>query len=179
MCELIKEEKGEKDLFSNGISNGKMARRVNSIALGVILGVCILLIYASNRISSPAFSSAPPDEYIRSIKTHQRQYHHQTRNFNEIDSNRHSAKYNQLMHPHNTEQRNLYSSRRFGGTYQNVDMATAETTNYINTSVRVEDVIDAQRRRIANKMKEFEYTEQMVGLSALTPETNGQPIQSG
>lgn len=158
-----------------------MARRLNSIALCVIIGLCILLIYASNRISSPPFASAPPDEYIRSMKMHRhREYHHQpyqNRNFNELDSsNRHSAKYNQLMHPHNTEQRSQYYSRRFGN--GNSDSATAETTNYINMSIRIEDVIDAQRRRIANKMRDFEYTDQMIGLNALTPETNGQPIQS-
>lgn len=158
-----------------------MARRLNSVAVCVIIGLCILLIYASNRISSPPFSSAPPDEYIRSIKTH-RQYHHQQQQpqqYHELDSNRHNVKYNQLMHPHNTDQRGQYFSRRFGGSVPNVDIATAETTNFINTSVRIEDVIDAQRHRIANKMKDFEYTDQMIGLSALTPETNGQPIQSG
>lgn len=164
--------------------NGKMARRLNSIALCVIIGLCILLLYASNRITSTPFSSAPPDEYVRSIKSHHRQYHHQAyqnnRNINDVgDINRHSAKYNQLMHPHNTDQRGQYFSRRFGGSVPNVDIATAETTNFINTSVRIEDVIDAQRHRIANKMKDFEYTDQMIGLSALTPETNGQPIQSG
>lgn len=160
--------------------HGKMARRLNSIALCVIIGLCILLIYASNRISSPPFTSAPPDEYVRSMKIYRhREYHHQpyqNRNFNELDSNRHSAKYNQLMHPHNTEQRSQYYSRRFGN--GNMNIATAETTNYINMSIRIEDVIDAQRRRIANKMRDFEYTEQMIGLNALTPETNGQPIQS-
>lgn len=45
--------------------------------------------------------------------------------------------------------------------------------------VRTEDIIDAQRREIAAKMDGFEYTEQMKELSALTPETNGQPLQSG
>lgn len=164
--------------------NGKMARRLNSVALGIIIVLCILLIYASNRISLSPFSSAPPEEFMRSIKLHNahRQYHHQSNyannNYNSIDS-RHSAKYNHIMHPHNTEQRSQFYNRKFVGGFQTSESATAETTNFINTTVRIEDIVDAQRLRIASKMKDFEYTEQMIGLSALTPETNGQPIQSG
>lgn len=124
---------------------------------------------------------------MRSIKTHNahRQYHQQTHyyannNYNMIDNgNRHSAKYNHIMHPHNTEQRSQLHNRKFVGGFQTSESATAETTNFINTTVRIEDILDAQRTRIASKMKDFEYTEQMIGLSALTPETNGQPIQSG
>lgn len=127
---------------------------------------------------------------MRSIKTHNahRQYHHQAHyyannNYNVIDNNnngnRHSAKYNHIMHPHNTEQRSQFHNRKYVGGFQTSESATAETTNFINTTVRIEDILDAQRQRIASKMKDFEYTDQMIGLSALTPETNGQPIQSG
>lgn len=155
-----------------------MARRLNSIALCVIIVLCILLIYATNKISLP-FSSTPTSDYLRSIK--HRSFHNVyfNNNLNGIDNSRHNAKYNQFMHMHNTEQRTQFSNRKFGGSFSNGESATAETTNFVNTSVRMEDVIDAQRHRIASKMKDFEYTEQMIGLSALTPETNGQPIQSG
>lgn len=167
--------------------SARMARRLNSVALCVIVVLCILLIYASNRISLSPFSSAPPEEFMRSIKLHNshRQYHQQNyansnnnyNNYNAIDSaNRHSAKYNHIMHPHNTEQR---SQRKYIGGFQTSESATAATTTFINTTVRIEDIVDAQRQRIASKMKDFEYTEQMIGLSALTPETNGQPLQSG
>lgn len=163
-----------------------MARRLNPAALCLFILLCILLIYASNRISLSPFASTPPEEYMRSIKLHNihRQYHHQSNyannNYNGNDnSNRHSAKYNHIMHPHNTEQRSHYYNRKFVGGFQTSESATAETTNFINTTVRIEDIIDAQRQRIASKMKDFEYTEQMIGLTALTPETNGQPIQSG
>lgn len=170
--------------------SARMARRLNSVALCVIVILCILLIYASNRISLSPFASAPPDEFMRTIKLHNshRLYHQQNyansnnninnnNNYNAIDSanNRHSAKYNHIMHPHNTEQR----LRKFVGGFQTSESATAATTTFINTTVRIEDIIDAQRQRIASKMKDFEYTEQMIGLSALTPETNGQPLQSG
>lgn len=163
-----------------------MARRLNPAALCLFILLCILLIYASNRISLSPFASAPPEEYMRSIKLHNshRQYHQQSNyannNYNGIDnSNRRSAKYNHIMHPHNTEQRSQYYNRKFVGGFQTSESATAETTNFINMTVRIEDIVDAQRQRIASKMKDFEYTEQMIGLTALTPETNGQPIQSG
>lgn len=65
----------------------------------------------------------------------------------------------------------------------NAESATALTTNndvIINMTVRVEDVLDAQRQRIAMKMKDFEYTDEMQGgLSSLTPETGGRPLRSG
>lgn len=174
-----------------------MARRLNPAALCLFILFCILLIYASNRISLSPFSSAPPEEFIRNIKLQNahRQYHHQSNyannNYNGFDNNnnfninsnnnnnRHSAKYNHIMHPHNTEQRSQYYSRKFVGGFQTSESATAETTNFINTTVKIDDIIDAQRQRIASKMRDFEYTEQMIGLTALTPETNGQPIQSG
>lgn len=190
-----------------------MARRLNPAALCVFIVLCILLIYASNRISLSPFTSAPPEEFMRTIKLHNahRQYHQQATNdnnnnlnFNSVynngydsnsnsNNNRHSAKYNHIMHPHNTEQRaQLYNRKYVGagagagaaggggiGGFQTSESATAETTNFINTTVRIEDIVDAQRQRIASKMKDFEYTEQMIGLTALTPETNGQPIQSG
>lgn len=177
-----------------------MARRLNPAALCVFIVLCILLIYASNRISLSPFTSAPPEEFMRTIKLHNahRQYHQQSNNnnnFNSIyssnnnnnngydsNSNRHSAKYNHIMHPHNTEQRAQLYNRKYGGGaggFQTSESATAETTNFINTTVRIEDIIDAQRQRIASKMRDFEYTEQMIGLTALTPETNGQPLQSG
>lgn len=162
----------------------RMARRLNSVALCVIIVLCILLIYASNRISLSPFSSTPPEEFMRTIKIHNshRQYNQQNyypnNNYNAIDNanNRHSAKYNHIMHPHNTEQR---SHHRFIGGVQTSESATVATTNFINMTVRIEDIVDAQRQRIASKMKDFEYTDQMIGLSALTPETNGLPIQSG
>lgn len=164
--------------------NGKMARRLNPAALCLFILLCILIIYASNRISLSPFSSAPPEEYMRSIKLHNSHRHHQmnyaNNNYNGNDNNnRHSAKYNHIMHPHNTEQRSQYYNRKFAGGFQTSESATAETTNFINTTVKIEDIVDAQRQRIASKMKDFEYTEQMIGLTALTPETNGQPIQSG
>lgn len=158
---------------------------MNPIALCVIIVVCILLIFASNHIPLSPFSSTPTDEYPRSIKLHNihHQYHHQaypnSNNYNSLDvGGRHNAKYNRFMHPHNTEQRSQFYNRKFGNALNNLDSATAETTNVYNLTVRIEDIIDAQRRRIATKMKDFEYTEQMIGLSALTPETNGQPLQS-
>lgn len=188
-----------------------MARRLNPAALCVFIVLCILLIYASNRISLSPFTSAPPEEFMRTIKLHNahRQYHQQSNNNNNFNSNynnnnnnnngydsnsnsnRHSAKYNHIMHPHNTEQRaQLYNRKYVGGAtanggaggaggFQTSESATAETTNFINTTVRIEDIVDAQRQRIASKMRDFEYTEQMIGLTALTPETNGQPVQSG
>lgn len=164
-----------------------MARRLNPVVLCLFIGLCILLIYASNRISLSPFSSAPPEEFMRSIKLHNthHQYQHQplnyAHNYNAIE-NRHSAKYNHIMHPHNTEQRAQFynNNRKFVGNFQQTsESATAETTNFINTTVKIEDIVDAQRQRIASKMRDFEYTEQMIGLSALTPETNGQPFQSG
>lgn len=165
-----------------------MVRRLNPIALCVIIVLCILLIFASNRIPLSPFSSTPTDEYPHSVKLNSihryNQYHYQVHpninSYNSLDNNnRRSAKYNRFMHPHNTEQRSQYYNRKFGNTLNNLDSATAETTNFYNITVRIEDVIDAQRQRIAQKMKDFEYTEQMIGLSALTPETNGQPVQSG
>lgn len=48
-----------------------------------------------------------------------------------------------------------------------------------NSTVRIMDFVNKQRQEIAFEMKDFEFTKQMVGLSALTPETNGQPLQSG
>lgn len=163
--------------------SARMARRpLNAVALCVIIILCILLIYASNRISLSSFSSAPPVEFMRNIKVHNphRQYlnqNYENHNYNGIDSaNRRNAKYNHIMHPHNTEQR---AHHKFVGGAQTSESATAATTNFINMTVIIEDIIDAQRQRIATKMKDFEYTEQMIGLSALTPETNGQPLQSG
>lgn len=106
-------------------------------------------------------------------------------------NSRAGGKYNKIMHPHNTEQRSQYYHRKYGGSNDNnnnnnqynVETATVLTTNNdvtINTTVRIEDVLDAQRQRIAMKMKDFEYTEDMQGgLSSLTPETNGRPLRSG
>lgn len=161
-----------------------MARRFNSIALGAIILLCILLIYVTNKISSPYPSV---DEYlqhpIKTYRTHRlyNNNNHQTNNdIKAFDNGRHMAKFNHYMH-NGVEQRTHFSHRKFGGVgySANSESATAETTNFVNTSVRISDVIEAQRTRIASKMKDFEYTEQMIGLSALTPETNGQPIQSG
>lgn len=168
-----------------------MARRFNSIALGAIIVLCILLIYVTNKISSP-YPTA--DDYlqhpIKSYRTHRfyNNNHHQTSNeIKGFDNSRHMAKYSHYMH-NGVEQRTHFSHRKFGGSgggasggagFSNSEAATAETTNFVNTSVRIADVVEAQRMRIASKMKDFEYTEQMIGLSALTPETNGQPMQSG
>lgn len=163
--------------------HGKMARRFNSIALGAIIILCILLIYVTNKISSP---DPTVDEFlqhpIKSYRTNRlyNNNNHQTSNdIKGFDNSRHMAKYSHYMH-NGVEQRTHFSHRKFGGAgFSNSEAATAETTNFVNTSVRIADVIEAQRMRIASKMKDFEYTEQMIGLSALTPETNGQPMQSG
>lgn len=176
-----------------------MAPRINSIGLCVIVVLCILLIFASNRISflsSSASSSADPTslEFSRTFNLPNDRFYSLQSNGNSLGmnlyaNNRAGGKYNKIMHPHNTEQRSqYYYNRRYSGSNTNnnqlnAETATVLTTNndvIINTTVRIEDVLDAQRQRISMKMKDFEYTEDMQGgLSSLTPETNGNPLRSG
>lgn len=70
--------------------------------------------------------------------------------------------------PHNTAQSKVVEG-----------FSTVATNTSTNTTVDIEDIVNAERQRIATELKDFNFTEQMVGLSALTPETNGQPLQSG
>lgn len=179
-----------------------MAPRINSIGLCVIVALCILLIFASNRISflssSSPSSSAASSEFSRTFNLPNDRFYQMQVNDNSLGMNlyansRAGGKYNKIMHPHNTEQRSQYDHRKYGGSNNNnnnvnvnqlnAESATVLSTNndvIINTTVRVEDVLDAQRQRIAMKMKDFEYTEEMQGgLSSLTPETNGRPLRSG
>lgn len=178
-----------------------MAPRINSIGLCVVVVLCILLIFASNRISflssSPSISSSAASsslEYSRTFNLPNDRFYQLQSDGNSIGMNlyansRAGGKYNKIMHPHNTEQRSQYYHRKYGGSNNNnmnqlnAETATVLTTNndvIINTTVRIEDVLDAQRQRISMKMKDFEYTEDMEGgLSSLTPETNGRPVRSG
>lgn len=170
-----------------------MARRLNTLGLSLIVVLCILLIFASNRIPLSPFSSsptAPENEIMRNLvipRESSSQYRYsnfENENENEnsfVDGSqsyannyrRHSSKYNRIMHPHKTDGR--LNGRKFD------DTATAQTSNvaYVNSTERIEDVLNAQRRRVKNKMRDFEFTEQMGGgLKALTPETGGRPLQS-
>lgn len=191
-----------------------MAPRLNSIGLCVIVVLCILLIFASNRISFTSFSSSSSLsssssaaaaassslDFSRTFNLPNDRFYHPQSNGNTFGmnlyaNNRAGSKYNKIMHPHNTEQRSQYNYRKYGGGHNNInnndnnnnqlsaETATLLTTNndavIINTTVRLEDVLDAQRQRISIKMKDFEYTEDMLGgLSSLTPETNGRPLRS-
>lgn len=168
-----------------------MARRLNSIGLIVIIVLCILLIFASNRIPLSPFSqqTIPENEYMRTLTLPHDRIHRIPPNPNDISvganlyaNGRHNSKYFRIIHPskfdHRTHQfsGNSNNNRRFGN-----DAATVSTTNniIINTTARMEDVINAQRRRLAKKLKDFEYTKDMgEGLKSLTPETNGRPIQN-
>lgn len=185
-----------------------MAPRINSLGLCVVVVLCILLIFASNRISllssSPSSylsssADSPSLEFSRTFNVPNDRFYQLQSDGNSFDMNvytnggRSGSRYNKIMHPHNTEQRSQYYHRKYGGSninnnnnnnnQLNAEMATVLTTNndvVINTTVRIEDVVDAQRQRIAMKMKDFEYTEDMQGgLLSLTPETNGQPLRSG
>lgn len=177
-----------------------MAPRINSLGLCVIVVLCILLIFASNRIpfltsSSPSSpSSAASFEYSRTFNVANDRFYQLPSDNNIPSANLYAdrgagSKYNKIIHPHNTEQRLQYYQRKYASgsgsnmNQLNADTATAFTTNndvIINTTVRIEDVIDAQRQRISMKMKDFEYTENMEGgLTSLTPETKGRPMQSG
>lgn len=161
-----------------------MARRLSPVGLCVIIAVCILLIFASNRISlSPFTTYSSKNELNQALKLHNHRYHEQFGNplsDNSLGSDQYRVKYNRLMHPHNTEVRGQFYhyNRKYSGSHET---ATALTTNNIiyNTSVRIEDILNAQRHRIALRMKDFEFTDEMGDLKALTPETSGRPIQSG
>lgn len=119
----------------------QIVRRLNSMLLCLIVILCILLIYVSNRFRQIA--SVPPDKFIRT---------------NHIEQH--------------SQSRFVDGSTTFGPT-------TTPTTTYNNETARIENIVNAQRLRIASEMKDFNYTSEMIGLSALTPETNGQPLRSG
>lgn len=164
-----------------------MARRLNSIGLIVIIVLCILLIFATNRIPLSPFSqqTIPENEYMRTLALPHDRIQRFPSNPNDISvggnlyaNGRHNSKYFRIIHPNKIEHRtHQFSSngRRFGND------ATVSTTNniIINTTARIEDVINAQRHRLAKKLKDFEYTADMgEGLKSLTPDTNGRPVQS-
>lgn len=149
-----------------------MARRINSIGLCIIVVLCILLIFASNRISFPSFSSPPNDYTI--IK-----YRH----YDFPQSN-----YNNLMPGSSENRRNYFNKKYYFNKHRKKTYggqfglnAETDTTNsaYINTSVRIEDVINTQRQRIISEMKDFEYRKEASSSKALIPELGGTPIQSG
>lgn len=164
-----------------------MARRLNSISLIVIIVLCILLIFATNRLPLSPFSqqTIPENEYMRTLALPHDRHHRFPSNPNDISvggnlytNGRHNSKYFKIIHPNKIEHRTHQfssNSRKFG------NEATVSTTNniIINTTARMEDVINAQRQRLAKKLQDFEFTSEMgEGLKSLTPETNGRPIQS-
>lgn len=142
-----------------------MARRINSVGLCAIIILCILLIFASHRMTFSPFSSSDLDTPA--------QLHH----LNHLDEQRrpNNGKYFQIMYPRD------YTNRKSNGLGPSSgELATAMTTSTIfNSTVRIEDVVNEQRQLILDEMKDFEYTEKTLNLGALTPETGGRPVQSG
>lgn len=143
-----------------------MARRINSVGLCAIIILCILLIFASHRMTFLPFASNDLDvtnqfNHLNNIGEYQRRFNH--------------GKYYQIMHSRQ------YANRKTGGFGPSSgEMATAVTTNSVyNSTVRIEDVINEQRQLILAEMNNFEYTEKTLNLGALTPETGGRPVQSG
>lgn len=61
----------------------------------------------------------------------------------------------------------IYNENRAAQLYSSQSSATTPT-------VRIEDAIDGQQLRVANEMKDIEYSKQMVASAA-----NGQPMRSG
>lgn len=75
----------------------------------------------------------------------------------------------------------LFSSRPFN-IFEQVVKNDSYQHNFnasnISTTIKIEDILDAQRKRIALEMEDFPYTNP-IGLHSLTPETNGKQIQNG
>lgn len=141
-------------MFHSAFPSTKMSRHRNFRPLrgALVVVLCILLIYAYNSIFH-------------------RQYHQQ--NYANRNNNDHITIDNGDRQPRNIVKP---AQRRVDD-----EFSTAATTTSTNTTVTIktDNIIDAQRQAIASELKNFNFTEQMVGLSALTPETNGHPLQSG
>lgn len=152
-----------------------MARRINSIGLCIIVVLCILLIFASNRISFPSFSSTPSNDYTIIKYRH----YELLNNYNNLASSGSSE--NRRYYLNKKYYFNKISHRKKLYNTQIGSNTETDTTNsaYFNTSIRIEDVISTQRQRILNEMKDFEYQKQASNLKALVPELGGTPIQSG
>lgn len=157
-----------------------MARRINSVGLGIIIVLSILLIFASNRISFPSFSSSPSDYTIIKYRHYdfpQNSYSNLASDSSENRRNYLNKKYyfNKISHRKKVfNNNNNYNSNNQFGTDAEL------TTNgvYFNTSIRIEDLINAQRQRILNEMNEFEFTKEAANLKALIPELGGIPLQN-
>lgn len=141
-----------------------MVRRINSIGLCIIVIVCILLIFASHRMTFLPFASTDVDtlNQFRYILDHRQN---------------NNGKYNQIMHGQ------VSANGRAGSGYGNGmgsgELSSITTNSAYNLSVRIEDVLNEQRQLIFDEMKDFEYTEKTLNLGALTPGTGGRPLQSG
>lgn len=151
-----------------------MARRINSIGLCAIVLLCILLIFASHRMTFSPFTSNESDatnqfNHLGHISDHRRA---------------NNGKYYQIMQGGGgVSGSRQYANRKASGTSgafgASGEIATMSTNTAYNTTVRIEDVINEQRQLILDEMKDFEYTEKTLNLGALTPETGGRPVQSG
>ena len=131
-----------------------MARKINSIGVGIFVILCILLIFASHRITFST-SDYKSHNYLSPVNQYDRYY---------------NGKYSKIVH------HSQYSSQR-----RRTEFDTAVTTNnvFFNATARIEDVINAQRQRISEEMKDFEFVDKSMMTSQLTLETDGRPFQSG
>ncbi|XP_031625407.1 carbohydrate sulfotransferase 5-like [Contarinia nasturtii] len=153
------------------------------LSLRVIIVLCILLIYVSSRILLSSFSSALPDKIEPNfrIDNSYQKYNHQHDNADDIIDNIIAndrnivdiLEYNESMSTNYTAQISQYQSES-GTTVTNT--TTAAPTK---KPPSMEDmIIDTQRQKIAAEMNDFNFTEEMIGLSSLTPETNGRQIHN-
>lgn len=120
--------------------SGTMVRRINSIGLCIIMIVCILLIFASHRMTFLPFASNDLDTVNQ---------------FNRILDHRraNNGKYNQIMHGRQTQYGRASSSGNNGAYSGEVTMIT--TNSAINPPVRIEDVLNEQRQLTLDEMKDL------------------------
>lgn len=78
-----------------------------------------------------------------------------------------------------TQTQNGESSESTEMMFTDEPLTTTPHTETVTNITLLKSIIDLARVEVALEMKHFKYTEEMINLSSLTPETDGKPIRSG
>lgn len=156
---------------------GKGRRRWKWPIVLIFILICVLLIYVGGIIKASILKSVS----IEHLETNANQADNQTESSNQNVNV--ISKVSQSNHSESSVRPEKTAGKLSEKTPEKPTVIASTTERVLisqeNMRILQQSVIDSAREKIAVSMEKFPYTGKMIGLSSLTPETNGNPLRSG